>query len=162
MLLAAQIIIVLILIATLIAVYLDDVRYSRKKSPHVIIEEVWLGKERRKAPRARVKLEATYAYPPNAYRKWPRQTHTENISIGGAKVFLSEKADKGRPIFMRLTLPGRDKPILVEGEIAWIAKEPIVTDSGKRIFATGIKFTHLKPAEEKEFSKYIQNVISLI
>jgi len=162
MLLAVQIIIVLILAATLVAVYLDEIRDSRKKAPHATIEEVWLGKERRKSPRVKVKLEATYAYPPNAHRKWPSQTETGNISIGGAKIFLSEKVDRGRPIFLRLTLPGRDKPIIAEAEIAWIAKEPIVSDSGKRIFATGIKFTHLNPAEEKEFSEYVQNLIASI
>lgn len=160
MILTVQVLIVLTLAATLITIYLDELREAKRTAPRADVEEIWFGAERRKHKRLRVKLEVTYSLPPNARRKRPTTTQTENISMGGVKFHAEEKLEKGVPILISLKLPHAGKPIVVGAEVAWVADTPDILPSGKRSFGTGVMFTDIKPAEKKELSNFIGELLT--
>jgi len=158
MILAVQIAIICIMIGVLACLYLEELQDMRYKGPRAKVEEVWLGPEKRKHKRVTVDMDIGYSLPPNAGRKSATKTFTEDISMGGAKVFLEEKLDKGTALVLQLRVPNLSKPIVTGAEVAWVDSNPRTLPSGKRSYATGVMFARLKPSDKKELSKFIDGL----
>jgi len=158
MLLALQLMVVLIMIATLIAIYFSDVQGAKKRVPHAKVEDLWVGSERRKHKRFNVQLEAGYIFIANRKNK-VNKVELENISLGGVKLLLEEKSKKKAPILIELYLPSAKKPISITSEVAWVADTPKVLSSGKRCYGTGVMFKELSPADKKILSDFINTQI---
>jgi len=158
MILVVQITIICVMIGVLACLYLEELQDMRYKGPRAKVEEVWLGPEKRKHKRVTVDMDVGYSLPPNAGRKGATKTFTEDISMGGAKVFLEEKLDRGMALMLQLKVPNLNKPIVTNAEVAWVDNNPRTLPSGKRSYATGVMFTRLKPTDKKELSKFIDGL----
>jgi len=155
MLLLVQVLIILALACTLIAIYADELRNMRLYRPHARIEEIWLGTERRKAVRVPITLEVVYYHDKKG--GGVSKTYTENISMGGLKIQTEEKLKNGEPLLLEIKIPNTSKPIAAKGEIVWVKDAPAGLSSGKRVFGAGLKFTHIKFSEKQKLASFIEN-----
>lgn len=82
------------------------------------------GPDQRLFPRADYRVEVTLESESNFYNGF-----TENISAGGLFVATYDTREIGDRLTMELTLPGREEPISVHGEVRWIRElNPLTPD----------------------------------
>ncbi|PIU41250.1 MAG: hypothetical protein COS99_06500 [Candidatus Omnitrophica bacterium CG07_land_8_20_14_0_80_42_15] len=158
MILLIQTLIILILACTLIVVYVSELRDSRQHKPHATLEEIWFGKERRRA--VRIDTNFSISYSNKKRESQTSKVRAENISIGGAKIHIEEKLEKGSIILLEVKLPSMTKPIIAQAEVAWIEDIPRSQPSDKRLFGAGVRFINIKSHERKKLSQFIEGSFS--
>jgi c-di-GMP-binding flagellar brake protein YcgR len=156
MILIVQIVIILVLAFMLISVYMQEIHDRKGQRPHGLVEEVWLGEERRKSVRVSSRLEVVYSYDKKS--KYIKRAYTENISNGGLKMLAEEKLETNAPLVLEIHTPGSDRPILARGEVVWVDETPRSGERGRRVYGAGIKFTDLKQLDKDRFAHLIENI----
>jgi c-di-GMP-binding flagellar brake protein YcgR len=154
MLLYAQLLLIVLLLATLVVVRFNEAKEAKERTPHATVDEIWLSKERRKTVRIETALDLTYR---SEKKRSSQKAYTENISTGGLKMHVAEKLPKGATIHAEISMPNSNDPILARGIIAWSEDSPGKMVDGRRVFAVGVKFIHLKPLERRRLSSFIEN-----
>jgi len=69
----------------------------------------------------------------------PITAETRNIGLGGVFVATQTPAPVGRPVSLKLTLPGLAEPLLARGEVRWIRE----SEDRQGVPGVGIKFVKL-------------------
>ena len=104
--------------------------------------------ERRRFPRVQYPCRITIAL-----QKEPEvfDLTTENISSGGARVFMPKSFQVNTPATIEITVDAR--VIKAQGRIAWV-----LAAQGR--FDTGIEFAHLNPADKDFLTKLIEDILA--
>jgi c-di-GMP-binding flagellar brake protein YcgR len=83
---------------------------------------------------------------------------TENISSGGARVFMPKLFKVNTPAGIEVTID--TKVIKTTGRIAWVLDIKDPKDGSKTLFDTGIEFTHLNPSDKDFLTKLIEDILA--
>ncbi|MFH1504938.1 MAG: PilZ domain-containing protein [Candidatus Omnitrophota bacterium] len=78
-------------------------------------------------------------------------SHTENIGVGGVRVFVDEKLNISSEVGLEIYLG--QSPISCKGKIAW------VVERADR-FDTGIEFLEISEKDERVISNIVENIVS--
>lgn len=77
------------------------------------------------------------------------KAYTTNIGGGGLFVRMEDVLEVGSEVSIKFTLPGDKQPIMTEGKVAWIGKEP---DRG-----VGIQFVNLSPQDSARLNSFVRS-----
>jgi uncharacterized protein (TIGR02266 family) len=104
------------------------------------------GKERRKHPRVKLRIEVSY-------QKMDSYLHrfTENISEGGCFVETNEVLPPRTEVPLEFSFPNYARPLVVIGEVVWVVEG---THSGM-----GIQYKKIPPDAKKVFKEIVQSRI---
>ena len=73
---------------------------------------------------------------------------TRNLGGGGVSLFTEQRLASGTMLRVRLTLPGRPRPIAFTGEVIWSGALLLEDrDAPPRAFETGIRFVDITPED---------------
>ena len=155
---AIQIGIIIFLIFVLAIICQDEYRKKRLARKSARLNRFWnkCG-ERRKSFRINTKIDVLYeVISSEAAQK--RNSTSRNISLGGINLALNEKLLPNTALRFELKIPERPKPIFMQGKIVWIEEisEKFSRQKEERLFATGIKFTQIKPEDETALYAFIK------
>lgn len=154
MLLFIGMIFILLLGFILLTVYRRENAVSRRERRKASLEEYWSGKERRRHVRFKNRLEVDYTV-----EKKPRlKGYTVDISEGGLKVLIAEKLGLGSILGLTIALPDNRVPAKIEGEVVWCEEKDTASDSGERLFCSGIKFLAVKEPSKSSLIQYIRSL----
>lgn len=157
MLLIAQVIIIVVLIITLIALFIEEAGIKKSNIPTGSVKEYWNGRERRKTIRINASLVVKYTVKKNLNRKFNGQM--KDISRSGMKLMINEKLAKGTLLLLEFELPYIEKTIAAEGKVIWATGEFGERDEmERRVFHTGIQFTNIKSDDENTLVNYIKEI----
>ena len=109
-----------------------------------------MGIENRRHPRAKVKWPVVIQTPNGLV-----DGTTENLSLGGAFVRLSDQLASGRELPAVLDVKGRFIPC--SAQVVW-ADEPILSDQGKPL-GIGVRFTRMMLHDREFLHSEISNYI---
>jgi len=161
---------IIFLIFVLAIVYQDERRKRFLARKSVRLNKFWNdegkedkeGKDRRKSIRINTEIDVLYEVTAGeTIRK--RTSMSRNISLEGINLALSEKLLPGTRLSLQLNIPQRPRPIFTDGEIVWVKEEvseeaaPEAKD--QRLFATGIRFIYINPADERALHGFINQKI---
>ena len=154
---AIQVGIIIFLIAVLIIVYQDENRKKRLARKSAKLNRFWdKDKERRKSIRINTEIDVSYDVV-SGEKSLKRSSITRNISLGGMNLALNEKLAPGTILHFELNIPESSKPIFAQGEAVWAKEisEKFIKQKEQRLFATGVKFTQVKPGDEAILRNFI-------
>jgi len=155
MILYLQIILIMVLLVTLVALYLNERQKRKEKVPIAKLTRVWEENERRSFVRVNTDVPVRYAIPKKVSN--PKPVKSKNISVGGIAISLCEKLTLRDTISLEVEIPGVPVPVTVTGEVAWIREDVEQEDEqGIRHFSAGIEFKELLPKDKKRISKFIK------
>jgi len=105
--------------------------------------------EKRKFMRFEVAIEVEYMVPGNGA---PLEgiSITKNISREGMQTDLNSKLIPGTELEMKLRIPADPAPVYAKGDIAWIDKADVKTES-----TAGIKFTQVSPFDRNRILDHV-------
>lgn len=161
---AVQIGIIVFLLIVLVMLYQDESRKRKLSRKSARLNRFWAPahsatgteKERRKSVRINTEIDVLYESISNT--KAPKQfSKSRNISVGGINLALNEKLFLGTRLQMQLNIPQSLRPVFVQGEIVWVKEISLrfTKEKRERFFATGIKFTQMKPEDEDALRSFI-------
>ena len=78
------------------------------------------GKERRRHERAELKIPVDYSSVDAFFAEF-----SQNINEGGMFIEMDRPVDLDTPVQLQFRLPGEDRPIQVQGRVAWVSVEGI-------------------------------------
>lgn len=108
------------------------------------------GEDQRRFERADFKVEVTLESESNFYNGF-----TENISAGGLFVATYDTREIGDTLSMEFTLPGREAPISVKGEVRWLRElNPLTPDMTPGM---GVRFVDLSDETAEIITAFIQH-----
>lgn len=154
MFLVVELLFIVLLTIVLFLFYTSPLSYGKSRLRSADVEECWTGRERREHVRFKKNLEVLYIE-----RKRPqlRATgRTVDISMGGLKLLLDEKLQKGSVLFLKLFLVETKKAVEAEGEIVWLEEAGHSQTGGKRTFRAGVKFLAIKSPFDGHLLEYIR------
>lgn len=158
MFIVVELIFIILLIAVLFMLYGNDRLTAKNSTPKAKVEEYWSGKERRKHVRFKNTMEIHYVVKKKPFLS--KNARTEDISEGGIRIVLGEKLAKGVILELRIPIPNLSRTQNVEGEVMWSEELQEKHPSGKRLFASGIKFRALEDRSDKTLFTYIRSLPS--
>jgi c-di-GMP-binding flagellar brake protein YcgR len=154
---AVQAAIIFFLLVILGLVLQDEYRKKLASRKAVKLNRFWPSiKERRKSLRIDAELDVYYEVI-SAKNSIKLASLSRNISLGGINLTLNEKLAPDTALNIELSIPGRPKPIFLQGKTVW-AREisaKFNKQHQQRFFATGIKFTQMKPNDEALLREFI-------
>ncbi len=157
MILAAEILIITVLIIGLIVVLKEDLKLKKIRIPRGDVKEYWNGKERRRSVRIGTAFTIRY----NVAKKRPVNLNAQmkNLSSGGMCIITNEKLQEGMVLSLEFDIPGVKKAIGAEGKVVWgDGKFDERDNAGKRIFQTGIQFLTIADDDKEMLANYIEKV----
>ena len=108
------------------------------------------GADQRRFERADVKVEVTLESESNFYNGF-----TENISAGGLFIATYDTRQMGDTVSMEFTIPGRQDPIAVKGEVRWLRElNPMTPDVTPGM---GVRFLDLADDVAEAITAFIQH-----
>jgi len=157
-LIAAEILFVLILVAVLVMLSKVDGFSLKNRFRRAKLERCWGGKERRQHPRFSQSLEVAYSVIKKACLK-NCGGNTLDVSEGGLRLILEEKLSLGSILNLRISIPGLGQPAEAIGEVVWTEDAKNTEDpSGKRLFYSGVKFSFMKDPPGRQFVDYLRSL----
>jgi uncharacterized protein (TIGR02266 family) len=78
---------------------------------------------------------------------------TENISLGGLFIATYDTRPLGQKVSLHFTIPGKDEPIEVEGEIRWVREYNDMTPD--IIPGMGIQFVDLEESDRMDIEAFV-------
>jgi len=155
MLLAIEVIAVVILVAALIILVMEERKIRRSKVPVGAIKEYWDGNERRLAFRVNASFVVRY----HIERKPSIRLngYTKDVSSSGMRLVTNEKLSNGTLLLIEFDLPDLKSPISADGKVIWGEGKIDERDKmQRRIFQTGIQFVNMKPEDKNKLVSYIE------
>ncbi|MFH1996742.1 MAG: PilZ domain-containing protein [Candidatus Omnitrophota bacterium] len=77
----------------------------------------------------------------------------KNLSIEGVCFICERDIAKGTVISLNILLPLEDRPLRLDGQIAW--SRPLELSSGRKMREIGVKIFSLEKSDESRFVKFI-------
>ncbi|MCQ9208168.1 MAG: PilZ domain-containing protein [Omnitrophica bacterium] len=156
-----QIGLIIFLIFILAIVYQDERRKRGSSRKSARLSKLWHDdKDRRKDTRINTKIDVLYEVSSGStIRK--RASMSRNISLGGVNLALNEKLLPGTRLSLQLNIPKKTKPLFTDGEIVWVKEvtEKSPEQKEQRLFATGIKFIYINPADKTMLHSFINQKV---
>lgn len=113
----------------------------------------WKGVERRRFPRIElactIQIHSTQA---------TVKTTTQNIGLGGVRVFLEKEIKRGTPLALEIVDPN-GRVIKSSGYTVWVAKREDLKAQGDATFDTGIQFDHISEPDKQHISHLIDTTL---
>ncbi|MBL7071774.1 MAG: PilZ domain-containing protein [Candidatus Omnitrophica bacterium] len=157
MLLAAELIIVCVLIGALLVMVIEEDKIRKSKVPRGALEEYWEGRERRKSIRITSSFIVRYTIEEKAHTKL--NCRTKDISSTGMGLIVNEKLATGTMLLLEFILPETQKLFKAEGKVAWATGEfDERNELGKRLFHMGIEFINIGQDDRNELVSYIEKI----
>jgi len=154
LILGFEVLCILVLAMILSTAIIEEKGKRRKSLRPIKLEGYWNGRERRSAERLNVTLDVRYSI----YGKTVK-ANSADLSTSGIRLILDEKIEKGSTLQMEIQLPGMNRSIKSNGEVAW-SKESFEDEKNvpKRFFNTGIRFVRLDKEDQKNLFDFMQNL----
>jgi uncharacterized protein (TIGR02266 family) len=112
-----------------------------KQSPGV-------GRERRRHARHEIKIPVDYSSVDAFFSEF-----SQNINEGGMFIHMEHPAELETPVALQFRLPGEDRPIRVEGRVAWISERKPDSPAG-----VGIEFQNLSPDTRQTINRIVRQL----
>lgn len=106
------------------------------------------GRERRQLPRVPARVLVEYDTVEDFLIDY-----TSNISIGGLFIQTREPFPVGTRFRLRFRIPGRSRPVEVDGEVCWV-QGPL--ESGPLQPGMGVRFAGLAPEDKAEVEEMLR------
>ncbi len=106
------------------------------------------GAERRRDPRAKVWAAVRYCCLDEGRELWHEGT-LNDVSVGGVRLTCDRALECGARLALELRLPARPEPLLLQGQITWVAQRP----SGSEC---GLQFLDVTPEQQAEIDAFVQ------
>ena len=156
-----QIGIIIFLLVVLIIIYQDEYRRRIATRKSAKLNRFWnKDEERRKTFRLNTEIDVLYeVLSKNSAQR--RFSMSRNISLGGMNLALNEKLLPETILDLQLKIPNNTRPVFVQGKIVWVKEisKKFIKQKEQRLFATGIKFTRIKPNDEAVLHNFINERI---
>ena len=157
MLLIAEIIVIVMLVAVLITLTLEENELKKSKIPKGNVEEYWSGQERRQS--MRINAAFTVKYSVDRKHLIAQNGQMKDVSGDGMRLLVNEKFTEGTLLQLEFDLPNTKDVISAKGEVVWADGEFAERDqNGKRIFQTGIQFVNIKLNDRNRLVDYIKTI----
>ncbi|MBU4377006.1 MAG: PilZ domain-containing protein [Candidatus Omnitrophica bacterium] len=157
MLLSIQLIIIIVLILSLAALFIEEMGSRKAGVPKGIVREYWDGKERRKAMRVNTELAVRYSIEKKLHLKL--NGAIKDISQKGVRLVVTEKLTEGTLLLLEFSIPDKKGPIIADGKVVWTSGAFDERDvDGKRIFETGVQFVNIEPDGSARLVSYIEKI----
>lgn len=149
------------MLLVLIIIYQDEYRKRILAKKSAKLNRFWnKGKDRRKTLRLNTELDVLYeVVSGNTAQK--QLSMSRNISLGGINLALNEKLLPETILDLQLNIPNSTRSVFVQGKIVWVKEisKRFIKQKEQRLFATGIKFTRMKPNDETTLHNFINGKI---
>ncbi|MGB2705652.1 MAG: PilZ domain-containing protein [Candidatus Omnitrophota bacterium] len=149
-----ELLIIVILVMIFSMLIVDD-RRNRTRGMHLVkLKGYWDGAERRSVDRLNISLQVKYFENGTA-----QAVKSADISLGGIRLLLDEKIEKGTPLRVEIKLPDESSLIKARGKVVW-AEESQEDEKTylKRLFNTGIKFSKFQDSDDRRLFDFIRNL----
>lgn len=157
MLLITEVIIILVLIAGLAIVIIEERRVKKLKIPKGAVREYWNGRERRQSMRIDTALIVKYSLEEKQHMK--PNGRMRDLSSGGMRLLVNEKLKEGVLLLLEFDIPNTKDVIAAEGRVIWAdGGFTERNEIGQRIFQTGIQFINIKSNDKDRLASYIEKI----
>lgn len=157
MLLIAELVIILVLIAALITLISEENKIEKSKAPRGAVKEYWEGQERRRSIRVNTSLIVRYSEEKKNHIKLNGQM--KDVSSDGIRLLVNEKFKEGMLLLLEFDLPDIKEAISAKGKVIWADGNFTERDEvGRRTFQTGIQFINIKPDDKNRLVTYIKKI----
>ena len=106
------------------------------------------GKERRRHERAELKIPVDYSSVDAFFAEF-----SQNINEGGMFIEMDRPVDLDTPVQLQFRLPGEDRPIQVQGRVAWVSD-----GKGEASAGVGIEFRNLDPETRDTINRIVRHL----
>lgn len=113
------------------------------------------GAERRRNPRVSATF-VEFSLEKTASKKTP--TFTENISLSGICILISEPMEINATVFLTIYLFDGGEPIHVEGKVVWIKISSFLHAKDRNHYDAGIEFTQFNKTDQERIRRYASKV----
>ena len=154
MLLIAELVMILVLIAVLFTLLIEERRIKSSRASRGSIKEYWNGRERRQAMRVNTFLTVRYSVEKKYHIK--SNWYMKDISASGMRLLVNEKLKEEALLLLEFDLPKSERGISAEGKVIWCNGEFADRDEiGRRVFQTGIQFVNMRLNDKEVLTAYI-------
>ena len=87
------------------------------------------------------------------------EVHTMDMSGGGFRLPMNEKAKPETLVELNISLPSQDTPFYGLAKVAWQSPTAVKGKDGKNYFDTGVKFIRVGLNNRKQIVRYINSLI---
>ncbi len=125
-----------------------------------------LENEKRKCDRLNIAAKISHSSSLSSEWCWPLDA--ENIGGGGVQFKSSKSLAKGKRLKLKIEFPDLEKPLHINGTVAWCKKEPSKKSSKKKttkpakrlpVYTVGIRFLKSHQEDRRLFVKYLSEKI---
>jgi uncharacterized protein (TIGR02266 family) len=106
------------------------------------------GRERRRHDRAELKIPVDYSSVDAFFSEF-----SQNINEGGMFIEMDRPAELETPVQLQFRLPGEDRPLRVEGRVAWLSDGKEGSPPG-----VGIEFQNLSPEIRQTINRIVRQL----
>ncbi|MEL6544837.1 MAG: TIGR02266 family protein [Myxococcota bacterium] len=110
--------------------------------------------ERRDDPRAPIELKVEYKKMNTFFADY-----TKNISKGGTFIKTERPLPVGTEFLFKLTLPKRERPFELKGEVIWTNKRDEVQNPEVQAMGMGIRFIFDVDSDRTHFEKQVEGLM---
>ena len=87
------------------------------------------------------------------------EVRTTDISGGGFRLPMNEKAKPETLVELNISLPSQDAPFYGLAKVVWRSPTAVKRKDGKNYFETGVKFIRVGLNNRKQIVRYINSLI---
>ena len=87
------------------------------------------------------------------------EVRTTDISGGGFRLPMNEKAKPETLVELNISLPSQDAPFYGLAKVVWQSPTAVKRKDGKNYFETGVKFIRVGLNNRKQIVRYINSLI---
>ena len=114
----------------------------------------WEGLEKRRFVRAKFPCKII-VHPPCEH---VITSHTEDISVGGVRVIISDNLDISSLVGLEIYL--KEKPIACKGRIVWVVEKANAASDKSCMFDTGIEFYEISEKDKETIGKLVETIVT--
>ncbi len=157
MLLLIETTVILVLIAAMAALFMEEAVIKKSSVPQGIVKEYWDGEERRTAVRVTINLAVRYSIERNLRLELAGEI--KNLSRKGLQLAVTEKLSSGTILFMEFDIPESENIVSANGKVIWTNGEFGERDAaGRRVFRAGVQFINIRPENDIRLTDYITKI----